>query len=124
MEELRPGLWTWTAPHPDWTPDQGGADGWERDVRCYAHDAGETPVLLDPLDPPEQLKRRGTEQGTAVILTCPWHQRSARTLVDSVSALVYAPEVFHEKLEAPAQAFRADETRPGGVEAKLGFCPN
>jgi hypothetical protein len=33
LEEIRPGLTTWTAPHPSWTPD---AEGWDQEVRSYA----------------------------------------------------------------------------------------
>ena len=36
MEELHPGLWFWTAPHPEWTPSDGGPDGWPPEVSCYA----------------------------------------------------------------------------------------
>jgi hypothetical protein len=47
VEELRRCLWTWTAPHPDWTPKDGGPDGWERDACSYAYDARESLALLD-----------------------------------------------------------------------------
>ena len=51
MRELRPRLWHWTAPHPEWTPESGGDDGWEQEVGCYAYVSpdGGTLVLLDPL---------------------------------------------------------------------------
>ncbi len=26
MEELRPGLWTWTGEHPEWTPEMTVTD--------------------------------------------------------------------------------------------------
>ena len=32
VETIRPGLWRWTAPHPDWTAKDGGPGGWARDV--------------------------------------------------------------------------------------------
>ena len=43
MQQLRPGLWTWTAPHPAWTEDEGGPDGWNRVVLLTHGD----PVLAD-----------------------------------------------------------------------------
>ena len=42
VRSLRPGLWCWSAPHPDWTPAEGGPGGWSRDVwslYCEAPDA-------------------------------------------------------------------------------------
>jgi hypothetical protein len=30
--QVGPGLWVWSAPHPDW----GGATDWSEDVNCVA----------------------------------------------------------------------------------------
>ena len=49
MRELRPGLWHWTAPHPQWTPDQP----WPHEVSSYAVDDGSRVLLFDPLAVPE-----------------------------------------------------------------------
>ena len=35
VAELAPGLWRWTAPHPEWTPAEGGPEGWEENVAAY-----------------------------------------------------------------------------------------
>lgn len=82
--ELAPGLWRWTAPHADWK--QG--DDWERDVGCVYYEAPDATVLIDPLVPPERerffdaldrdVERRGLP--VAVLLTVPWHARSAAEL--------------------------------------------
>ena len=51
MDELRPGLFRWTAPHPDWEPEaeaESPAD-WPQLVGSVAYDARETAVLIDPL---------------------------------------------------------------------------
>ena len=32
IEEIRPRLWRWTATHPDWSPEEGGPEGWEPEV--------------------------------------------------------------------------------------------
>ena len=45
MRELRPGLWHWQTPHPDWTP----GERWPREVSSYAIDDGERLLLFDPL---------------------------------------------------------------------------
>jgi hypothetical protein len=76
MEELRPGLWFWTAEHPAWTPKDGGPDGWPQVVSCYAAAVGEAFVLIDPLAPPEDLAKRAT----AVVITCPAHSRDGARL--------------------------------------------
>jgi hypothetical protein len=68
VEELHPGLWTWTAPHPDWHEQPL--------VRSYAVERGGTLVLIDPMAPPAEL----LEGEVQVALTCPWHGRSAHEL--------------------------------------------
>jgi hypothetical protein len=68
MEELRPGLWTWTGRHPEWTPGLT----WGPDVRSYAVQADELRVLIDPVLP--------APRADAVLLTVPWHRRSTDEL--------------------------------------------
>jgi hypothetical protein len=83
MEQLRPELWTWTAPHPD---------RHEQPVVCsYAVERRETLVLIDPISPPaELLEGRALE----VALTCPWHARSAPEL-DAPEADVESRPAFY-----------------------------
>ena len=59
MEELRPGLWYWTAIHPTW---------YDNEVGSYAWDAGSTLVLLDPLSPPTVVE---AQQRMAPLLELP-----------------------------------------------------
>ena len=44
-----PGLHRWTADVPDWTPDQGGPEGWAQEVACVAWEGEGALVLVDPL---------------------------------------------------------------------------
>jgi hypothetical protein len=56
VQELRRGLWRWTAPHPDWSPSLDRPGGWPRMVGCVYYEPPEaagTVVLIDPLAPPE-----------------------------------------------------------------------
>lgn len=76
VEELRPGLWWWTAPHPDWKPESDTPTGWGRDVSSYAVEAGDGIVLIDPLAPPAEL----AERAIAVAVTCEWHERDSAAL--------------------------------------------
>src|SRR5262249_7795800 len=47
MEEIRPGLWTWTGEHPEWTPEFV----WGPEVRSYAVQLEDLRVLIDPVLP-------------------------------------------------------------------------
>jgi len=69
VEEIRPGLWTWTAPHPEWHEQPL--------VRSYAAERDGVLVLIDPMSPPASLVA-GRE--LRVALTCPWHARSSPEL--------------------------------------------
>jgi hypothetical protein len=69
VEEIRPGLWTWTAPHPEWHEQPL--------VRSYAAEREGALVLIDPMSPPASLVAGGELR---VALTCPSHARSAPEL--------------------------------------------
>ena len=120
MQELRPGLSTWTALHPSWTPEEGGPDGWEQEVRSYAYDSGDELVLFDPLAPPPEIYGLADARPVVVLLTCHWHQRSSQDLVDRLGATVYTPEAKIDDVRATAQPYRHGDTLPGGVEALVG----
>ena len=87
MRELRPGLWHWQAPHPDWSPDSP----WEQNVSSYAIDDGERLLLFDPIAPPGELKALAATRETAVVLTAPWHERDTRSLVERLGVPVHTP---------------------------------
>ncbi|MGH3008985.1 MAG: hypothetical protein ACRDLM_06205 [Gaiellaceae bacterium] len=72
MDELRPGIWHWTAPHPDWDAEQW----WPQIVSSYAITLGDDVVLFDPIAVPDEIRDRAT----AVVLTAPYHERDARGL--------------------------------------------
>lgn len=119
MQEIRPGLWTWTAPHPDWTESQGGPEGWDRDVRSYAYDSGSCVVLIDPLSPPSLIDGLIEAQDIAVLLTARWHARSAAACVERFGATVHAPEPGAAALMA--KPYELGDTLPGGVVAQAAY---
>jgi len=72
MRKLRPGIWHWKAPHPDWSAEES----WSQEVSSYGIELGDDFVLFDPQSPPGELR----ERATAVVLTAPYHERDARGL--------------------------------------------
>jgi hypothetical protein len=87
MRELRPGLWHWEAPHPQW----GASEPWGPEVSSYAIDDGERLLLFDPLAVPNALEELAADREAAVVLTNPWHERDSRHLVEQLSVPVYTP---------------------------------
>jgi hypothetical protein len=106
VEEIRPGLWTWTAPHPE--SDEQPA------VRSYAVERDGVLVLIDPMSPPTELVEGRELQ---VALTCPWHSRSALELQASEADVEGRPGFYPDErvLWLPAQrALVFGDSFPGG----------
>jgi glyoxylase-like metal-dependent hydrolase (beta-lactamase superfamily II) len=87
VDELRPGLWHWQAPHPDWRE----SEPWDKNVSSYAIDDGERLLVFDPIAPPSEIDDLAAERETAIILTAPWHERDMQGLVERHRIPVYAP---------------------------------
>ena len=113
LRELRPGLWRWTAFHPEWKADVGSV----------AYESAEELVLIDPL-----LERDDALDGliqevakpVAVLVTVFWHTRSADVLARRRRVRVLAPAAGKAAVRrrAPAaEPFRPGDALPGGVEA-------
>jgi glyoxylase-like metal-dependent hydrolase (beta-lactamase superfamily II) len=123
VRELAPGLWRWTALHPDWTPEED----WEQEVGCVYLEAPSTVVLIDPLVPGEpqaretflahldaDVERNG--KPVAILLTIFWHERSAAELSERYGATVWAHEGAARRIETPvSNPFLPGDVLPGGV---------
>jgi glyoxylase-like metal-dependent hydrolase (beta-lactamase superfamily II) len=120
MKELRPGLWTWSGPHPDWTPDSGGPEGWEQEVRSYALDAGDALVLFDPLVEPDAVARLANGRPVVVVLTCHWHKRSSEELVRALDAVVHMPATETRDIVLTVEHYTAGDHLPGDIEPLSG----
>jgi glyoxylase-like metal-dependent hydrolase (beta-lactamase superfamily II) len=121
VRELRTGVWHWEARHPEWNERQW----WGPLVSSYAIDDGERLLLLDPLAPPSEIDELAAGRETAIVLTCPWHVRDARTLAERLGAPLYVPppdEGDPDPVEG--QVFRAGDRLPVGVDAFSGMEPN
>jgi glyoxylase-like metal-dependent hydrolase (beta-lactamase superfamily II) len=87
VRELQAGLWHWQAPHPEWTPDQW----WPQVVSSYALDDGARLIVFDPLAVPEEILDLAADRELVVVLTAPWHERDAQSLVERFGAPVFTP---------------------------------
>ena len=146
MNELRPGLWHWQAPHPAWEP----SEPWDQNVSSYAMDDGERLLLFDPLGVPAELEELATRRETAIVLTAPWHERDSETLVERLGVPVHtarpdsaqflmdtygvsaeragegSPDVVWLLREGKGEArvYEAGDALPGGIETFPGHKPN
>jgi glyoxylase-like metal-dependent hydrolase (beta-lactamase superfamily II) len=87
VRELSPGLWHWQAPHPEWRE----TEPWDPNVSSYAIDDGQRLLLFDPLGVPSEIMDVAAGRETAIVLTAPWHERDAESLVERLGAPVYTP---------------------------------
>ena len=60
-------------------------------MSSYALDDGERLLFFDPLAVPAELLALAAARTPVVVLTAPWHERDARSLVDRLGARVFAP---------------------------------
>jgi len=98
VHELRPGLWHWQALHPQWE----SGEPWDQNVSSYAVDDGELLLLFDPLSVPPEIEKLAADRETAIVLTAPWHERDAQSLVERLGVPVYTPrpDTAEELMEA------------------------
>jgi hypothetical protein len=98
-DEIRPGLWRWSAPHPEWQPfhEDGTPRDWQRDVGCVLYAAAGRAVFIDPQAPDgdQEFWRWADERcaGSEVIVleTTPYHRRSRDELIARYDASTAAP---------------------------------
>jgi hypothetical protein len=103
MEAIAPGLRRWTAFHPQW----------KEDVASLALESGDGLILIDPLEPPAELRRP-----EHVLLTLFWHGRSTRELD---AGRVWAPSRSARPLRNRGvnvtDAFSVGDELPAGIQA-------
>jgi hypothetical protein len=130
IRELAPHLWWWTAPHPEWGPDDFvDGKGWQPEVSSYALVGDGSLVLFDPLVPAGEedafwaaldgdVEHHGAP---AILLTVYWHARSSREILDryeGATLWAHEPSAGEVAKRAPVTHRFADSAvLPGGVEA-------
>ena len=60
-------------------------------MSSYAIDDGERLLLFDPLAVPSEIEERAARRETAIVLTAPWHERDAQSLVERLGVPIYTP---------------------------------
>jgi hypothetical protein len=123
--ELAPGLWWWTARHPDWEPRHS----WPADVRCFYIETDEATAVVDPLVPEDDeerfwraldrdVERRG--RPVHVLLTQAAHARSASVVATRYGADVWGHEKARVKVGgATFHAIVPGDPVPGGHALEL-----
>jgi hypothetical protein len=79
-KKLAQGLWRWTERHPEWHPGEFG-----KEVACFAVDAGDDTLLIDPLLPDDSGPVFGLVDDIlgdrlVLLVTVPYHVRSAEEI--------------------------------------------
>lgn len=103
LEQVAPGLRRWSAWHPEW----------RQEVGSVAVDTPDGLVLIDPLEPPPEVR-----SPAHVLVTVHWHARSGG---DLGAEHVWAPQRAARKLKnrgvAVTDPFEHDPELPGGIRA-------
>lgn len=109
MEEIAPGLWRWTAPHPTWAPgaEPDSPDDWDHYVGSVFYANRDAAVFIDPLVPVDQdqfwrwADERVSGRRAVVLTTLSPHRRSREQVAQRYAA----------------STSRAKRNLPSGVES-------
>ena len=98
LQSLAPGLWRWTASHPEWEEptEQDSPADWPRDVGCVAYAGRESLVLIDPLVTDDNYgtldELAESKDSVAVLTTLGFHKRSCDELATRYDAVSTPPD--------------------------------
>jgi hypothetical protein len=117
VEDVAPGIWSWTARHSEWQAGQG----WDEHVRCFCVETEDRTLLLDPLVEDDDwaavddaVARRRLP--VAVLLTQAAHARSAGAAARRYGAGVWGHAYAHEKVGgAEFHPIAHRDAAPGGA---------
>jgi hypothetical protein len=117
LQLLADGLWRWTARHGEWHPGE-----WGSRVACFALDAGDATLLIDPLLPEDDaavLERLDAlaAKPVAILITIPYHTRSAEPLSERYDAPIHGHPAVAKRLGDAKRLRPIDGDLPGGAQA-------
>jgi hypothetical protein len=98
LQQVAPGLWRWTTPHPDWEAPKQEDDpaDWPRDVGSVAYETTETLVLIDPLIANGNFATLDEvaekSKGVAILTTLEFHRRSRDEVAQRYAATTTPPD--------------------------------
>ena len=90
-EQLAPGLFRWSAPHPEWKPSSAAGDSsdWGQLVGSALYEAGDTIAIFDPLLPGDEaelflawLDELVDGRPVSVLTTIRWHRRDRELVAE------------------------------------------
>jgi glyoxylase-like metal-dependent hydrolase (beta-lactamase superfamily II) len=103
LQKLAPGLDRWTAWH----------EHWEEDVGSIAVQTTDGLILIDPIDPPPDLR-----DPDHVLVTVYWHGRTTKELsAGHVWASTRSAQPLRNRGVHVTDPFRTGDTLPGGIQA-------
>jgi glyoxylase-like metal-dependent hydrolase (beta-lactamase superfamily II) len=97
--EIAPGIWRWTARHPEWHPGEFGAE-----VASFALHTGDDLLLIDPQLPEddapvlEWLDGLANDSAVHALITIGYHVRSAEALCERYGGRIYGPHTCAKRL--------------------------
>ena len=119
IHRIAPGLWRWTAYHPEW----------KQDVGCVYVETEDAVVLVDPLVPATDSERflsyldsdvERLGRPVHILITVYWHVRSSVDLAKRYGAEVWAPArsalPVQRRMGSAPRAIRPDDALPGRIE--------
>jgi glyoxylase-like metal-dependent hydrolase (beta-lactamase superfamily II) len=137
VTQIAPGLWRWTGPHPEWTPEKDKPGGWGQMVASVfvgPPASAEAIVLVDPLVPPAETPEarkfwaaldRDVEKAAlpvVVFIANGYHARSALEVQQRYAGRHGAEVLAHADAAPrlglqPTLTFGVDGVTRGGAEA-------
>jgi hypothetical protein len=115
LQEVAPGLWRWTAIHPEAeeNPEPGSPADWPAEVGSVAYAVDDTLVLIDPLVPEEvwpELDELARGRKVIVLTTLSFHRRSRDEVVQRYGASTSRARSSLPSSVIPIPVRRAGET--------------
>lgn len=110
IDEIAPGLWRWTARHPEWHPGEFG-----REVAAYAARDGDDTLLVDPIVTEPGALDEIVAGRVSILVTVPYHARDSEQLAARYGARVHGHPAVAKRFTGARTV--VDDELPGGVRA-------